>query len=94
MPDPPAGRAFPPIVFARSIIMRNGIRNPCISVPVPTELYVSMRDLLGNANMECGPALLPQAFLRECLGDASERPPAKKSAGARPSTPKLAHAVS
>jgi hypothetical protein len=54
--------------------MRNDIRNSCIAIPVPTDLYVSMRDLLSNSNMECGPALKVASMLDEYPhGGSAER---------------------
>ena len=45
--------------------MRKDIRSLYISVPVPTDLYISMSDLLSNSNMICGPALSVPSVLEE-----------------------------
>jgi hypothetical protein len=50
--------------------MRKDIITSCIAVPVPTDLYVSMRDLLSTSNMECGPALMVPSILQEPLDGA------------------------
>lgn len=61
--------------------MGNHIRNSCISVPVPTGLYVSMRDLLSNSNMACGPALRVADIVAEDRDVAAAKQPQEGSGG-------------
>lgn len=59
--------------------MKSDIRYSNISVPVPTELYVSMLDLLSKSNMECGPALKVKSILQEYLDDVDANRPRQSS---------------
>lgn len=61
--------------------MKNNIKSSCVSFPVPTELYVSMRDLLSNSNMECGPALMVPSILQESRTVAGANQPKQNRGG-------------
>lgn len=59
--------------------MKNDITSSCITVPVPTDLYLRMLDLQGSSNREGGPAQMVSSILQKFLDDAGSNLPGQGS---------------
>jgi hypothetical protein len=61
--------------------MKNDVMNSSISVPVPTDLYVSLLDLVSRTHLPGGSTRMVTAILQKYLDDARQAAPAAPSPG-------------
>ncbi len=55
--------------------MKNDVMNSSISVPVPTDLYVSLLDLMSRTTLDGGSTRMVTAILQKYLDDNTPAPP-------------------
>ena len=66
--------------------MKNDVRNSSISVPIPTDLYVSLLDLMSRTNMDGGSTRMVTAILQKYLEDntLTQSAPSTRAKAAEP----------